>query len=148
MFLATETESKDFGMDFWAQVMEVRMAVSRELERLRVAGGIGASLDAEVDLYCGREIQDKLARLEDELRFVLITSAARVAAIGGAPAGLERTALAGGGEVAVAVAASVHAKCERCWHRREDVGEHAAHPALCGRCIGNIAGDEEARRYA
>lgn len=89
-----------------------------------------------------------LNQLEDELRFVLITSAAKVAAIGEAPAELEKTTLAAGGEVAVLVEASVHAKCERCWHRREDVGSHAEHPGLCGRCIDNIEGDGEIRRFA
>ncbi|RRQ21326.1 isoleucine--tRNA ligase [Thiohalobacter thiocyanaticus] len=148
MFLATEAESKDFGMDFWAQVMEVRMAVSRELERLRVAGGIGASLDAEVDLYCGREIQDRLARLEDELRFVLLTSYARVHPVIQPPETGEHVTLAGGDELWVVVSPSDHPKCARCWHHREDVGANAEHPELCGRCVDNVAGAGESRRFA
>ena len=26
-------------------------------------------------------------------------------------------------------------KCERCWMRSERVGENAAHPSLCERCV-------------
>jgi isoleucyl-tRNA synthetase len=27
------------------------------------------------------------------------------------------------------------AKCERCWRHRDEVGSHAEHPTLCGRCV-------------
>ena len=77
-----------------------------------------------------------LQSLGDDLRFVLITSAARVAPA--AEASAEQ----------VLVHASGHAKCERCWHYREDVGSDPAHPDICGRCVSNLAGPGEARRFA
>jgi isoleucyl-tRNA synthetase len=40
------------------------------------------------------------------------------------------------------------AKCVRCWHHVDDVGRSSEHPELCGRCIGNISGAGETRRYA
>jgi len=73
-----EIDDGNMGAGFWQQVLEVREAVSKELETLRVAGDIGSSLAAEVDLYCGGDIYDRLTSLDDELRFVLITSYARV----------------------------------------------------------------------
>ncbi len=133
---------------FWDQVLEVREAVGKELERLRVAGGIGAGLDAEVDLYCGQELFAKLALLEDELRFVLITSEVRIHRETERPDESVHFTLAGGDEVWVAVRPSVHVKCVRCWHHRPDVGTHAEHPQLCGRCVTNVAGSGELRRYA
>ncbi len=148
MLLAGEPEGARFGMDFWGQVIAVREAVAKELERLRVAGDIGSSLDAEVDLYCGREIHDLLLRLEDELRFVLLTSYARVHLVMNPPEHGEHITLASGDEVWITVAPSGHAKCVRCWHHREDVGRHAGHPELCGRCVENVAGDGERRCYA
>jgi isoleucyl-tRNA synthetase len=39
------------------------------------------------------------------------------------------------------------AKCVRCWHHRADVGAHAAHPQLCGRCVSNIEGPGEDRMW-
>lgn len=143
-----EGDATGYGMDFWKQVMAVREAVAKELERLRVAGGIGSSLDAEVDLYCGRELHDLLRRLDDELRFVLLTSYARIHPAATPPDDATHVALATGDDLWVAVAPSGHAKCVRCWHHRADVGGDAAHPELCGRCVDNVAGDGERRRYA
>jgi isoleucyl-tRNA synthetase len=133
---------------FWEQVIEVRDVVNKELEALRVAGGIGSGLDAEVDLYCGRELYDQLSKLEDELRFALITSYARIYLAGSPPAEGQHYTLSNNDEVWVAVTASSHAKCVRCWHHREDVGTHAGHPELCGRCVENVDADGEQRQFA
>ena len=148
MFLESEMEATEYGAAFWDQVIGVREFVSRELERLRVAGGIGSSLDAEVDLYCGREIHDLLKRLDDELRFVLITSDARVHLVTVPPSDAVHFTLDTGDEVWVAVAPSDHPKCVRCWHHRVDVGVHTDHPELCGRCVDNVIGAGEHRKYA
>ena len=133
-----------YDRGFWSQVLAVRTAVGRELEAARAAGRIGAALDAEIDLYCGPDLQSLLARLGDELRFVLIASEARIHPLGQAPAGAVATALDG---LAVAVAPSPHPKCVRCWHHRADIGASAAHPQLCGRCVDNIEGAGERRRF-
>ncbi len=137
-----------FNRSFWGQVIETREAVSKELERLRVAGGIGSSLDAEVDLYCGQELFEQLSRLEDELRFILITSYARVHRDTDRNDDAIHFTLNSNDELWVAVAPSDHEKCVRCWHHREDVGSHAQHPELCGRCIDNVDGDGEPRAFA
>ena len=51
-------------------------------------------------------------------------------------------------EEAVAVTASDAPKCERCWHYRADVGTHAEHAGLCGRCVSNLFGSGEKRAFA
>ena len=78
----------------------------------------------------------------DELRFALITSAASVTSE--EDAGATQTELAG---LKVRVVPSQHAKCDRCWHHREDVGSNPDHPDLCGRCITNIEGEGEVRLH-
>ncbi len=133
---------------YWQQVIEVREAVSKVLEPLRTSKAIGSSLDAEIDLYCGREIHDKLAMLDDELRFALITSDARIHTTESVPSSAQHFTLEGGDEIWVAAAASEHAKCTRCWHHREDVGSNSEHPELCGRCVENVVGDGEQRKHA
>ncbi len=135
------------NMAFWQSLMPVRAAVSKELEALRNDKVIGSSLDAEVTLYCDDALRQRLDLLGDELRFVLITSAATVAPLGDAgddsvSADIED------GELKLRVFASKHEKCVRCWHHRADVGDHDAHPALCGRCVENVAGAGEQRRFA
>ena len=138
----------ELGRSFWGQVLELRQAVARELERLRVAGGIGSSLDAEVDLYCGCELYQQLQKLGDELRFVLITSAAHIHRDTERGDQGTHVTLNGGDEVWVVVGGSESPKCVRCWHRREDVGSNAKHPELCGRCVENVIGGGEQRRFA
>ncbi|TVQ87703.1 MAG: isoleucine--tRNA ligase [Chromatiaceae bacterium] len=130
---------------FWARVLEVRAAVGKQIEAARTAGLIGAALDAEIDLYCDEELHALLARLEDELRFVLISSDTRVLPQAAQPATAVVTELPG---LAVAVRRSPHAKCPRCWQHRADIGADAEHPTLCGRCVENVAGAGEVRRFA
>ncbi|OOZ41347.1 isoleucine--tRNA ligase [Solemya pervernicosa gill symbiont] len=137
------------GLDYWSEVIEVRDSVNKQIEQLRVAGGIGSALDAEVILYCGREIYDRLVRLEDELRFVLITSEATVnQVVEEPPSDAVHTTLSNGDEVWIEVTPSGAEKCVRCWHHREDVGADSEHPELCGRCVENVAGEGEQRRFA
>ncbi len=144
--LAPGAEDETFDQSFWQQIIGIREAVSKELERLRVAGGIGSSLDAEVDLYCSPTLQQLLGHLRDELRFVLITSYARVHAA--EDRGEDAIAAEGLDGLWISVMPSAHGKCVRCWHHREDVGSHAGHPQLCGRCVENITGAGETRVYA
>jgi len=149
-YVFPDLEKERHGMDlgYWKTVMEVRDVVNKELERLRAAGEIGANLQAEVELYCGREIFDLLNRLEDELRFVFITSNATLYLAGDPPNDAQHYTLSTNDEVWVAVSASEHDKCVRCWHYREDVGSHSKHPELCGRCIENVDGQGESRTFA
>jgi isoleucyl-tRNA synthetase len=135
------------GADFWERIITVRETVSKELEKLRVDGAIGSSLDAEVDLYADTEMQNLLSAVQDELRFILITSYARVHAADERPDDVIDAGVPGQ-SLWIQVAASTHAKCIRCWHHREDVGSHDEHPEICGRCVVNIAGEGEQRRYA
>ena len=130
--------------DRWEKIIDVRDEVSKQLEKLRVAGDIGSSLDAEVEIYCNAEIKAVLDSLEDELRFVCITSEAKVFNDSERPDAAVATDLDG---LWIRAFASEHAKCIRCWHHREDVGADAEHPELCGRCVENVAGDGETRKF-
>ncbi|RQO35803.1 isoleucine--tRNA ligase [Herminiimonas sp. KBW02] len=120
----------------YALLREVRNNVTKQLEEVRVAGSIGSSLQAEVALQASGDKFDALASLEDDLKFVLITSQASVSKVATAE------------EESVAVTPSAAQKCERCWHYRADVGSHAEHEGLCGRCVANLFGKGEARRFA
>jgi isoleucyl-tRNA synthetase len=123
-------------LDRWGKIRSVRAEVQKQLEEARVAGKIGSSLQAEVRICASGEKLALLQSLQDDLRFVLITSSATLTPVSTAA-----------GE-AVIVSASAHAKCERCWHYRDDVGADAAHPGLCGRCVSNLHGAGEPRTHA
>jgi isoleucyl-tRNA synthetase len=136
------------NMDFWQKVLEVRAVVSKELEALRANKTIGSSLDAEVTLYVGIELQSMLEALKEELRFVLITSAASVKNFDDADADCVTANLTSGQTIKIKTAVAPGEKCVRCWHHREDVGSYEEHPELCGRCVENVAGDGEQRSFA
>ncbi len=132
----------------WDALMRLRTDVTRELEKLRDTGAIGAPLDAQVDVYCTPQEYPRFAALGKELRFLLITSHAHVHEVASAPPGAVAAANTGSSGVWVAVAPSTDEKCARCWHRRADVGSDARHPLLCSRCVGNVEGPGEQRQYA
>jgi isoleucyl-tRNA synthetase len=131
----------------WDSVLRVRSGVMRELEKLRNADAIGAPLDAEVDLYCAPHLLQILQSFGEELRFVFITSAARVHRADSRPD--TATAVEEGNEDFAWIVARPTAakKCVRCWHKREDVGSSVQHPELCGRCVTNVDGPGETRRF-
>jgi isoleucyl-tRNA synthetase len=120
----------------YATLREVRAEVTRQLEEVRGAGGIGSSLQAEVTLKAHGARFTALEALGDDLKFLLITSAASVESVADAA------------QESVTVTPSTHQKCERCWHYRADVGAAPEHPGLCGRCVSNLFGAGEHRHFA
>ena len=132
----------------WTALLALRADVTRELEKLRDAGQIGAPLDAEVDVYCGPEQYGRFAALGEELRFFLITSQARVHRLDAEPPpGAAPAVNTGSAQVWLTVKPTQDTKCVRCWQRRPDVGANAAHPQLCGRCVINVEGPGEERHF-
>jgi isoleucyl-tRNA synthetase len=131
----------------WDALLRLRTDVTRELERLRDTGAIGAPLDAKVEVYCTSAEYPRYAALGAELRFLLITSEAQVHEVSAPPAQAVAAVNTGASGVWVLAQPTGAPKCVRCWQRREDVGTHAAHPQLCGRCISNIEGPGEQRKY-
>ncbi|HEX5125846.1 MAG TPA: isoleucine--tRNA ligase [Rhodocyclaceae bacterium] len=122
--------------DRWEIIRAVRADVLKQIEAVRTEGKVGSSLQAEVEVRASGEKYRALASLNDDLRFVFITSSAIV------------TKVANAADEQIGVAPSTHQKCARCWHYRADVGINAAHPELCGRCDSNLHGAGEMRRYA
>jgi len=131
-----EISDSDLLLKKYEQLQAIRAEVLKQLEAVRVSGAIGSSLQAEVEIHAHSDQLTLLQSLGDDLKFVLITSAATV--VPSATAADDK----------VIVSASAHKKCERCWHYRADVGSHVDHPGLCGRCTSNLFGSGEQRRIA
>lgn len=143
--LAPLPETETMNEAYWQKIRAVRDAVNKEIEVQRNAGKLGSALEAEVLLYCAPNLQKQLEALKDELRFVLITSAATVIPEHAGPVDATVTEVAG---LALSIVPTTQPKCERCWHRRADVNHHANYPGLCGRCVENVGGEGEKRNYA
>jgi isoleucyl-tRNA synthetase len=114
----------------WTRIREIRDVVNKEIETLRAAGQVGSPLQANVTLTAAPEDHALLNSLGDDLKFVFIVSAIELVA---------------GSALQISVTSSSSAKCERCWHYRDDVGQDAAHPTICGRCTSNLHGAGENR---
>ncbi len=134
-------ESEPMNAVFWKEMMRLRDAVNKVLEQQQ----LNASLKVDLNIYASEKWLTMLAPLKDELRFVLITSTAVAHPEEARPKDALVTDLP---DVWITVEASTAPKCVRCWHHREDVGQEAAHPELCVRCVDNITGPGEQREFA
>ncbi|SFL11207.1 Isoleucyl-tRNA synthetase [Nitrosomonas aestuarii] len=123
-------------LERWSKIRTLRSQVLKKLEDSRAQGEIGSSLAATVEIRASGDDLVLLKSLEDDLRFVLITSESSLIPVDKSQA------------IDVRVKPSNHQKCERCWHYRNDVGQHAEHPTICGRCVTNLYGAGEKRQYA
>ncbi|MGJ0578848.1 isoleucine--tRNA ligase [Xenorhabdus bovienii] len=138
-------DGEDMNDTFWAELLEVRGEVNKVLEQARADKHIRSSLEAAVTLYADEALVEKLNKLSDELRFVLLTSQIEVAAYAAAGDNAQQSELKG---LKVAFRKADGEKCPRCWHYAKNVGLVAEHAELCGRCVTNVAGNGEERKFA
>ncbi|NAW70095.1 isoleucine--tRNA ligase [Vibrio sp. V27_P1S3P104] len=138
-------ENEPLCSAFWSDIQEVRGAVNKLLENARSEKIIGGSLQAEVTLFAKPSLAEKLNKLHDELRFVLLTSKATVKALEEQTDAAQATEIDG---LFVQVSKIDAEKCERCWHYTADVGTISGHETICGRCVSNVEGEGEQRQFA
>ncbi|MBA5808393.1 isoleucine--tRNA ligase [Morganella morganii] len=131
--------------DYWATLLAVRGEVNKVLEQARADKLIGGSLEAAVTLYADDALAAQLNNLGNELRFVLLTSQADVKPLSAAPESAVNSELAG---LRIGFGKAEGSKCPRCWHYTTDIGQDSEHPELCGRCVTNVAGNGEERKFA
>ncbi|MBN8728482.1 MAG: isoleucine--tRNA ligase [Xanthomonadales bacterium] len=136
---------------WWADLLAIRAGAAKLLEGMRATGTIGASLQADVAVHADAATSARYAEVDDELRFFFITSNLILSDLAADPDPSEVAHTEGvdieGAKVWIAASPSTAAKCIRCWHYRPDVGSHAHHPEICGRCVENIEGAGEERRW-
>ena len=120
----------DLALVVHGELRELRELANKEIEALRANGQVGSSLQATLALELEPQDHALLLSLGEDLKFVFITSA---------------VSLREAASAKVTASPSAAAKCERCWHYRDDVGHDTAHPGLCGRCTSNLFGAGESR---
>ncbi|OZI15392.1 isoleucine--tRNA ligase [Sodalis-like symbiont of Philaenus spumarius] len=142
-----------FGLDaaqplndaYWQTLLQGRSETNKVIEQSRAAKRIGGSLEARVTLYAKPDLAVSLRELGNELYFALLTSNAVVADY--ADAGADAVQCEGLKGLKIALAKAEGEKCPRCWHYETDIGQHADHPEICGRCVTNVAGPGEERKF-
>ena len=140
--LFTLSESETLNSEYWAQILAIRSEVNKVLEQGRNDKVIGGALEAAVTLYANEDIMATLAKLENELRFVLLTSQASVKPLQAALAEAVQSDIDG---LKIEIAKAQGDKCPRCWHYTID-NDPTTH--LCKRCEENINGKGEVRHFA
>ncbi|MEO7207242.1 MAG: isoleucine--tRNA ligase [Steroidobacteraceae bacterium] len=129
----------------WPALIALKADVARELERLRTLGSLGSSMEADVTVFVPDALAAQFAAMHDELRFLLITGDAKIVNLNAMPA---TTVKASQEEVWIEVKPSTSPKCVRCYQLRADVGSNPNHPQICSRCVINVEGPGEERRFA
>ena len=129
----------------WPALIALKADVARELERLRTLGSLGSSMEADVTVFVPEALAGQFAAMHDELRFLLITGDAKVAPSSTLPATAVKASQE---EVWIEVKPSTSPKCVRCYQLRADVGSDPKHPEICSRCVINVEGPGEERRFA
>src|SRR5690606_7573135 len=132
--LAPLPADAELGAADFERLLVLREQVAKVLEPMRANGQIGAALEAEITVTAGAETAAHLQPLAEELRFLFISGDVTVV-----PAQTD--------DIFVTAQPTTKPKCVRCWHYRADVGTHPEHPEACGRCVSNIEGPGEARRW-
>lgn len=143
--LQSLTLDTDLSDAYWENLLSVRNEVNKVIEQARRDKRIGGSLEVEVTLFADATLTEQLTHIGAELRFVLLTSEAKVLPLIDATSDAVETELA---SLKLLVNTTAAQKCERCWHHREEVGTIDAHPTLCHRCVTNIEADGEVRLFA
>ena len=131
-----------FSNDQWEKILDIRSEVNKHIEEARNKEIIGSSLDAEIELFCSKELKDLLDSFSDELRFIFITSEAKVSELN---EDSSKTNIEG---MHIKVSKTINQKCVRCWHSRPEVGSIKGHESICMRCHENVVGDGEIRIFA
>jgi isoleucyl-tRNA synthetase len=132
---------------FWQQLREIRLDVNKVLEQARVEKMIGSSLEAKILLYISdAELLSAIKSLNatnsngvDELRYLFITSLVELVDAPEKLQGSKYNLQADKWRIGVLQADGQ--KCDRCWNYSIHVGENAAHPLICERCVAALAGE-------
>ncbi|HVT62995.1 MAG TPA: isoleucine--tRNA ligase [Legionellaceae bacterium] len=138
------SEDSTFTKEFWQFLLQIRNDINKAIENGRAQKLFSQSLEVEIEIYITPQKANYLELLEDELRFVFLSSKVYLYKTTQFP---EHALQDEQGTYAILVKKTDKAKCERCWHHVEDVGTHTDHPHICGRCVNNLYDQGEIRRF-
>ena len=128
-----ENFESDLSKENWSRLIEIKEEVNQSIEAARSQGDIKGSLDASINLCLDSEDFKLVNKFASELHFFFIVS---------------ECVISEGKSLKISVTKFEAVKCVRCWHRCISVGTDKNHNTLCVRCISNVYGSGEIRRYA
>jgi isoleucyl-tRNA synthetase len=120
----------------WAQIRDIRRVITGKLELARAAKKIGSSLQAAPVIFADSRYDSVLKNVD--WAEVCITSTVKIRDFKDYFSHPDTFQLSDVPGVVVGFELAPGAKCERCWKVLPDVGRHADHPTLCGRCADAV----------
>ena len=132
-------------IELFNDLYSIKSDVSRLIEEARNDNKVGSSLECKLEINCNKNLYDKIKPLENELKFIFITSECHLKL---SDSEFDHPIKRGDDELTIIITKSVNTKCERCWHLNESVGKIKDTPTICQRCFDNVHGDGECRAYA
>jgi isoleucyl-tRNA synthetase len=123
--LSFSSSSGDSVIPAVEDLLKARAVIQQAIEAARQAKQIGSNLEATVKLTLpevgfGHTIFADVPALQE---FFILSD----------------LHLTRGPALAATVEVCTNPKCERCWRLLPDVGTHAEHPTLCGRCVEAVS---------
>ncbi|SBT82048.1 Isoleucine--tRNA ligase [secondary endosymbiont of Trabutina mannipara] len=137
--------NQPFNDKYWRTLLKVRNETNKIIEIARADKRICASLEASVTLYAKPSLATLLRKVGNELYFALLTSNAVVADYDAA--GNDAMQCQGLKGLKITLERAVGKKCQRCWHYELNIGQNTNYPEICSRCVTNIAGYGEKRKF-
>ncbi|AFP85771.1 Isoleucyl-tRNA synthetase [secondary endosymbiont of Heteropsylla cubana] len=131
--------------DDWKTLLQIRNETNKIIEQARIEKCLGGSLEASVTLYAEPALASLLKKLGDELSFALITSDAVVENyLNASNDAVQCDGLQG---LKISLVKAKGKKCPRCWRYDTNIGKHYEYQEICSRCIMNIYGVGEERKF-
>lgn len=131
--------------NYWNVFFNIRNAVNRSIEKSRMSGIIRGSLEASVVLYASSELAKYLRVMQDELSFGLLISSVIILDYCEIDSKIQIQEEMPGLKIVLKKAEGK--KCLRCWHYRTDLNKNTSYVDICKRCISNMVGQGENRRF-
>lgn len=117
-------------INFWNNMFLIKNEINKLLEKFRKNDIIKSTLDAEITLFCSKDLYKFLSPIKDELHYFFVTSNVKLFLLCNILEFYNETEIEG---LYVTIRKSLLKKCERCWHRSINTESN-----LCDRCIDNL----------
>lgn len=124
-----DLKNKDLIIKNWEKLRDIRSNVLRSIEKERINGIIGSSLEASIEIIAETNTYKMLQNYLDDLKYFFIVSEVKLE-VNKSPDDIP---------ISIKVSKISAEKCVRCWHRNKTVGYSDIHPNLCSRCIDFIS---------
>ncbi|BAB12867.1 isoleucine--tRNA ligase [Buchnera aphidicola str. APS (Acyrthosiphon pisum)] len=134
-----------FNYQFWNEIITIKHEINKFLEEAIQNKTINNSLETSIILYVSHELSNKLKILEQETKFIFLTSDIQIKLYDTAPKNAKKSKIVP--YLKVSLEKIKGKKCPRCWHYFNFTKKNIKNSDICNRCILNTIGNGEKRIF-